>query len=125
MSNPNKNRDDLRAALLSSANKTPDRKRVTFFGQEVDIVQPSIEAVLDAREEGSPVERSIGMLINYACVPDSEERIFERADIAFLRQLPWGPDFVRLNQVIAELTGVDLSEAKEQLQSPLSSQATE
>ncbi len=126
MSNPS--RDELRAALLASSIKEPKRATLEFFGQKIDLVQPPLSTIMKPvdpdKPPKTPLENSIDMLIDYACVPGTLERIYEEGDRKFLEGLPWGADMVRINRAVQSLTGLDLVTAEEELKNPLSLPAT-
>lgn len=122
-------RDNLRAKLLSSQVQKPERRTIEFFGEQIDLVQPPLHVIMkptDPDKVKRPIDNTVDMLLDYACVPGTDERIYEEGDRAFLRSLPWGPDMVRVNRTIQELTGLgDLEQAKQELKDPLSSPPTE
>lgn len=106
-------RKQLRDQLL--ARQEVKTEKVTIFGQEVELRQPSVEAILNAREQDDPVERALDMIIRYAFVPGTEEQIFEEGDKAQLRKWPWGGDVVKIQEAILKLTGINISEAEKEL----------
>jgi len=97
-------RDALRAELLKT--RPPTSKLITFFGQQIEIKQLTLEAVLDVG--ANPDQRGlINVLLQYAYVPGTNEKIFEEGDIDSLKQLPFGGDFVALTDAITELTSLN------------------
>jgi hypothetical protein len=104
-------RNKLRAAIFDKTG-TADTQEVEFFGQNLEIRQPPVGEVLDAADSqvaGTPDSPKIALiktLIRYCFVPGSGERVFEEADAENLMQLPWGPDFLRLQEAINKLTGI-------------------
>ena len=97
-------RDALRAELLKT--RPPASKLITFFGQQIEIKQLTLEAVLDVG--ANPDQRGlINVLLQYAYIPGTNEKIFEEGDIETLKQLPFGGDFVTLTDAISELTNLN------------------
>ncbi len=113
-------RRELRDLLLGHAPKVA-HKNVMLFGAEIEIRQPTLGAILEAQEIPDNKERTVGMIIEYAFVPGTDERIFDNADREVILTWPFGDELVKIQMAIAELTGVDISEAEELLHSsPLS-----
>lgn len=107
-------RDELRAALLGGAPK-PDSRLITMFGVEIELRQPNLGAILKTRAEGDDTTRAIDMIIEYAYVPGTTDHVFEDTDRAVMMNWPFGKDLTVLNAAIAELTGVDIDTAVEEL----------
>ncbi len=107
-------RDELRTALLGNAPK-PDSKIITLFGVEIELKQPNLGAILKTRAEGDDATRAIDMIIEYAYVPGTNDHVFEMTDRAAMMNWPFGKDLTTLNTAIAELTGVDIDVAVEEL----------
>ncbi len=55
------------------------------------------------------------MLVRYCYVPGTDERVFDPADVDAILAFPFGPDFVKIQEAITELTGLDMTEAEEEL----------
>ncbi len=107
-------RDELRAALLGNAPK-PDSTLITMFGVEIELRQPNLGAILKTRAEGDDATRAVDMIIEYAYVPGTDDHVFEDTDRAAMMNWPFGRDLTVLNAAIAELTGVDIDVAVEEL----------
>lgn len=107
-----KTRDQLREAIFRSENLKPKSKIVKFFGEDIEVRQPSVDTVLDFRnsDEIDKKQRMVGMLIAYCFVPETDERLFEDGDAADLLQMPFGGDFTALQKAMSELTDVKLVE---------------
>lgn len=107
-------RDEIRAKLLG---KTPlaESKMITLFGMDIELKQPSLEAILRTRDIGDNVTRAVDMIIEYAYVPGTDEHVFESADREMMLRWPFGTDLTKLNEAIAELTGVDIAAALEDM----------
>jgi hypothetical protein len=98
-------RDEMRAAIFGAK---PSTKEITFFGQKLELHQPSLGTVLDMRQEGMEMN-GMKMLMDFAYVaegPNKGEKIFEAADEESLRRLPFGPDVQNLMTAVANLLGV-------------------
>lgn len=109
MSDVKPNRDAIRSAIFSGTNMKPKSKVIDFFGQSIEIKQLDLNTILDFRSgESTTKERMVATIISYAFVPGTENRVFEEADKDNLLQMPFGPDFQRLQAAITELTSVDL-----------------
>ena len=116
-------RDALRGKLLGSAPKA-ERKLITLFGHEIELRQPTLQAILEAQDIEEETERSVHMIIEYSYVPGTAERLFESTDKDVILQWPFGDDLLTLQLTIAELTGVDISDAEEDLkENPLKEQS--
>ncbi len=113
-------RDELRKALLSDTPKA-ESKMITLFGMQVELRQPTLEAILKARDTEDTTSRAVDMIIEYAYVPGTDEHIFEPGDRVQMLRWPFGKDLTELNEAIADLTGVDIATAMEDLKrDPLS-----
>ncbi len=104
-------RQQIRDQLLGDAHK-PKRELLTIFGIEIELQQPTLRGILDVQEITDTKERSAGMIIDYAYVPGSNERIFEPADREIILGWPFNDEIVKLQLAIAKLTGVDIEEAE-------------
>ncbi len=113
-------RDAIRAALVGSRQEGASRA-IKLFGIDIELRQPTFKSIMEARIEGDGATRAIDMIIKYAYVPGSEERIFEEGDIPQMEEWPFGPDLVAIQNAIVEMTGIDIAveEATEELKDPL------
>lgn len=107
-------RDQLRAELIGKKHK-PERQTVVLFGQEVELQQPTLASILEARENADEKTRVADVFIKYAYVPGSEERVFEEGDRDVILNWPFGEELIEVQRVIAKLTGVDIADAEEGL----------
>ncbi len=107
-------RDQIRAALLG---KTPEAKvvSITAFGITMDLRQPRFGDIMDAREEPNPAKRAADLIAQYACVPGTNELIFEDSDIEMMLRWPFGEELVELQNAIAKLTGLDITGAEDEI----------
>lgn len=116
-------RDSLRASLLGNAPK-PLRKELMLFGKTIELQQPTLGAILDSQAVEDMKMRAVDMIIQFAYVPGTNERIFEPADYDTIVDWPFGEELVDVQMAIAELTGVDIEDAEEVLQQdPLEEQS--
>jgi hypothetical protein len=97
-------RDRLRAEILKT--RKPTSKIITFFGQQIEIKQLTLGAVLDAKTETDNQAAMVNILLKYAYVPGTPELVFEDGDADSLKALPFGGDFVGLTAAITELTNL-------------------
>src|SRR6516165_9567080 len=98
-------RDRIRAELLKT--RPVKSKVIEFFGQQIEIKQLTLGAVIDARTMFDDQQGAlINILLRYAYVPGTEELLFEDTDGDSLRALPFGGDFVSLTNAITELTNL-------------------
>jgi hypothetical protein len=98
-------RDRIRAELLKS--RPVKSKVIEFFGQQIEIKQLTLGAVINARTELEDQQGAlISILLKYAYVPGTEELLFEDTDADSLKALPFGGDFVSLTNAITELTNL-------------------
>ncbi len=117
-------RDEIRSALLST--HQPRSEKVTLFGQEIELRQPTLQDVMKAQDTSDPAERAADMIIQYAYVPGTDERIFDEGDRQTILRWPFGPEFTELQQAITRLTNVNLDEHEHELRSdPLDSESTD
>jgi len=116
-------RKEMRDALLGHAPE-PETKLIDLFGISLELRQPSLGAILDAKDTEDSKVSSTNMIIKYACVPGSDEQVFEEADREMILNWPFGKDMVALQEAITELTGIDTTSATEDLQTdPLKEQS--
>lgn len=101
-------RQVLRDKIFGSRN----RKRIVIdiLGEKVELRQPSLGDLMDAREEKESKKVVARMIINYCYIPGTEERVFEDADVEAILALPFGEELVAIQNAISELTGVDVKE---------------
>ena len=102
-------RDQIRTAVF--ADQKPDTRVVRLFGTFVELHQPTLGAILDARDEGDERTRTADVFIRYAYVPGTNDRVFQDEDRDLILNWPFTEDLVRIQEIIAELTGVDLQAA--------------
>lgn len=108
-------RNKLRATIL--ATKRPQTKLIDFLGGKIELKQITladvVKAARDVQEEALDEQTAmIKMLIDYAYVPGTNEKVFEIADRDALLAQPFGADFVRVSEAIRDLTSVDFNAPK-------------
>lgn len=111
---PGPTRDELRAKLLGSKVK-PKFELIQLFGSEIELRQPSFGDLMKVRDIDDIATRAVEMIIQYAYVPGTSERVFEDTDRNVILGWPFGEDLVRVNTAIAKLTGVDIELAEDEL----------
>lgn len=112
---PALNREDIRQRILGAA-KDVKVEKLTLFGIDVELRQPSFAAIMEARELDNPGTRAASMIIAYACVPGTSERIFSPEDAEMIMEWPYGEDLTKVNSAIMALTGLNLEEEEEVLE---------
>lgn len=100
-------RDELRAKIF--APKTLKREIVPFFGVEIELRQPTLGDILAVRETGATQSAIINILMDYAHIPGTDEKVFESGDAESLLAMPWGADFTTLNNALERLTEINFS----------------
>ncbi len=109
-------RDELRTALIGKKHKG-QTKIMALFGVDIELRQPSLGDILKARDEDDIQKRTTDVFINYSFVPGTDERIFEDTDHAEILKWPFTKDLITVQEAIAELTGVDLGDAEDEIKS--------
>lgn len=116
-------RDDIRKILIGNT-PTARSEIITIFGVTMEMRQPPLSDVLGTVIGDNTKKQVAYFVINYCYMPGTTERIFESSDEAAILKWPFGPDFMRLQDLVTELMGVDVSEEEEQLkESPLAEQS--
>ena len=119
MNKPNTDaRVQLRQKILDAAK--PKSIPVNLFGQEIELRQPTLKAILEAQEIAENSSRTAHMIIEYAFVPGTNDRVFDETDTQLILDWPFGDDLIRVQKAITDLTGVDITAAEGELtESPL------
>lgn len=99
-----RSRDQMRANIFAS--KQVKIKIVDFFGEKIELRQPVLADILAAKEKDTQ-DGVIGMLVDYAYVPGTDQKVFEPTDRDGLLQLPFGNDFLDVSNALEELTNVN------------------
>jgi hypothetical protein len=98
-------RKDIREAILSAK---PKKEIITLFGQEVELRQPTMGGMFQTQEEGTTAQKSARMLVSYAFIPGTDERVFDPLDVDTIVGLPWGEDLIKAQEAISKLNGIDM-----------------
>lgn len=78
---------------------------IDFFGTNIELRQPKMGDVLAMRRGESNLDAAQMMLVHYAYIPGTDEKVFEETDIDSLDQLPFGEDMTRFSEAVADLMG--------------------
>lgn len=107
-------RKALRQRLIGKKHE-PKSQIVTLFGEQVEIRQPSLAVMLEARVTTDNKDAVIDMIIRYSYVPGTNEQLFDPADRDTIANWPFGEDLLEFQTAIAKLTGVDISTREQEL----------
>lgn len=101
------NRDALRAEILKS--RSAKSRCISFMGVEIEIRQPLVEDIVDSSSQDPDERKSalIDTLIKHAYVPGTNDRVFEEADIATLKAMPFNSDFLLVMKTFGELADIN------------------
>ena len=105
-------RDSIRAKIFAA--KPKSELLEDFYGTTIEIRQPSLEVALEARNT-EQTEYLYSVLVDYAFVPGTNERVFELADVEAIRALPFGDEMTRLLSTVNRLLGIDSAAVEEML----------
>lgn len=103
-------RDSIRTKIFADAKSRFQRKVVDFQGVDIEVRQPSLGQIMGAQENESNTEGTIKLAIEHCYVPGTEEKIFDDADKDSLLALPFDQGMANINQAIADMTGISLTE---------------
>ena len=109
-------RKELRDALLGNKTK-PESELITVFSMEIELRQPTLAVIMKSRDDLSNEERVADMIVEYAYVPGTDEKVFEKADRQAILQWPFGKDLTELQNAITRLTGLDVEATEAQIES--------
>jgi hypothetical protein len=102
-------RDAIRAKIFGA--KPKSELVENFFGTTIEIRQPTLQVALEQRNTDEK-DRLYFMLTDYAYVPETNEKVFEKEDIDNIRNLPFGPEFNALMDKINSLLGIKPEEVE-------------
>ena len=102
----------IRAQIFSSSNCHKKRIKVSFYGTELELRQPSVSEVEKLFDRDTNKISMVQVLIDHAYVPGTEEKVFTIADMDGLKDLPFSADVGRIADAIAKLTNVDVKAAE-------------
>ena len=95
-------RDDIRAAIFGAK---PNSTTIEFFGHNIELRQPTLGDTMAMRRANAE-DATVQMLVQYAFVPGTNDHVFEETDADSIRNIPFGPDMLRLSQAVNALIGV-------------------
>lgn len=98
---------EARQAIFSNKNRKV--KQLEVFGILLEVRQPSLGDILSLQDMSSK-DRVARALINYCYLPATGEKVFEETDIASIMSLPFDENLEKIQDAIAELTGVNIKE---------------
>ena len=81
--------------------------QVEFFGETLEIRQPSMRQLFSLQaDEENLARRAARMIIEYSFIPGTNDKVFDKADLETIENMPFGQDLRRLQDAITELTGI-------------------
>lgn len=109
LANPAEQRKPTKKDLRAQIFKTREvrSKRIQFFGVEIELRQPKLKDIINAREAEDKQAAVIETLVKYAFVPGTDEHLFDEEDADQFAELPFGADFLHITQALEELTDVN------------------
>lgn len=102
----------LRQRIIDGAK--PKSKIIMFFGEEIELRQPTTGRVLELRrlDADNPGQAAAQMIIQYCFEPGTKNLVFEDTDIDIILSMPFGEDMSRMNHAIAGLTDINVEDAE-------------
>jgi hypothetical protein len=101
----------IRDAILSTK---PKSKIINAFGQDIEIRQPTLAAVMSYQQIPDRIDAASQMLIRYAYVPGTDTQIFDEEDIEAIKGIPFGEDMQKVNDAINELMSIQVAIKEEE-----------
>jgi hypothetical protein len=101
-------RDQLRSSILEGMHG--DRILTTLSGQEIEIRSPSLADIVELQQEDNRAVSFARMLIAYAYVPGTDERLFDPEDEAEILKMPFNEELRKLTNAMNKMLGVDSDE---------------
>lgn len=105
-------RDEIRAKIFGAKPKSEIVEN--FYGATIELRQPDLKTALEARSQQEN-EHVFTMLLDYAYVPGTDQKVFEEADVEMIRSLPFGPEMTTLMAKVNKLLGIDGAAIEEML----------
>ena len=109
-------KDSLRGAIFSSKNRELKKEIIIMFGNEVEVRQPNLGQITALGREDDKTAPIFKIMIEYCYVPGTNEKVFSKADVAALSELPAGQWLTDFNSAIEKLTSIDISSAEKNLE---------
>jgi len=103
-------RDEIRAKVFASRPRSI--KTIQLFGADVELRAFTVAELQKMMNEKSEIPPLAAMLIRYAYVPGTDEKVFDDADVAAIGNLETGKWVDELSTHVAALTGIDLRSAE-------------
>ena len=109
-------RDELRKKLFK--HKEFKSKIINVFDADIELRQPTIGEVLNAKDYDNNAEAIAGILINYAYVPGTNDRVFDKNDADLNEILSWPmTDWITTVQKAAvDLMNLNVEDAEKNLE---------
>lgn len=104
------NLDEIRKTIF--AGKHFKTRIVPFFDTEIELRQPTVGQLLNNKLDEKENLAVAQILIMYAYVPGTDQKVFEQADYDSIKELPAGTWIGDIFQTFAELTGAKGAEAE-------------
>lgn len=105
-------RNELRAKILSHENLVRKKVELTFFGASIELRQPTAGDIMKYMDEQTKTMNIVSILLDYAYVPGTDDKVFEEGDVETLKQLPYNEDMQKLTRAIEEFTNIMVGEAE-------------
>lgn len=105
-------RTELRARIFAAENTTRKKIKLTFFNAEIELRQPTAGDILRYMENDARSLNLISVLLDYAYVPGTNEKVFEEGDVETLKQLPFNEDMQQVTKAIEQFTNVMVGQAE-------------
>jgi hypothetical protein len=101
-------RKSIRDKIFSAK---PESQLIEAFGTTFELRQPSLAVVLDTQQKEDRKEQVAAMLVQFAYVPGTNEKVFEEGDLDEIINLPFNSDMQKIQNAIADLTGAVVTDA--------------
>lgn len=107
-------RDDIRTAILDAKGES---EKLEVFGVQVEVRSPALEDLLKYRDTQGDDTIMARAIANNVYVPDTDQLVFDEADIPGLMKAKFTTDMKTLNAAVTRVLGGD-----EQIQLAVDSQ---
>src|SRR5262249_501442 len=98
-------RNAIRSRIL--ATRELKRKVISFFGEQIELRQRSLEAIFNDDVPEDPKRATVYALIQSAYIPGTTVRVVEVGDVDALLQMPYGQDFRDATEALGEISGIN------------------
>ena len=99
-------RDLLRTKLLSSKSMQRQRIPVKLFGQDIEILTPTVARITAMGEDTDSKTNLVDLLLEFCYVPGTEDLVFEEGDRDVLNVAPFDSSMQRVVEVINTMLGL-------------------